>query len=113
LCYRINALLYVELKEMSTNQITLVCFIKAKGNTKQLVEQKLKYLATMTGQEKGNINYILHVADTDDTLFIIYENWKDQAALDNHMAQPYLQEFLSQTDELLQRPIEATACRRL
>jgi hypothetical protein len=41
---------------MRTNQITLVCFIKAKENTKQLVEQKLKYLTAITSKEKGNIN---------------------------------------------------------
>ena len=98
---------------MSKDQITLVCFIKAKENTKQLVAQKLKYLATMTSKEIGNINYILHSTDKDDTLFIIYENWKDQAALDKHMAQPYLIEFLSKTDELLQCPIDAKACKLL
>lgn len=98
---------------MSSSQITIVCFIKAKANTKQIVEQKLKYLAEMSCKEKGNINYILHVADNDETMFIIYENWENQAALDNHMTQPYLAEFLSKADELLEYPIEEKICKVL
>ena len=98
---------------MNAGQISIVCLIKAKESTKQLVREELKQIAAMTRKEKGNINYDLHVSNADDGLFIIYENWKCQAALDNHMNKPYLKSFLGKTEELLERPIDAKICTKL
>ena len=98
---------------MNTNQITLVCFITAKEETKLLVKDELKYIASMTQKEIGNINYYLHISADDDRVFIVYENWKNQAALDKHMEQPYLTKFLNKAAEWLDAPIEEKACRLL
>ena len=96
---------------MSDMQITIVCLIKAKQDKRQQVWQKLTDLASMTRNEKGHINYELHVCTTDECLFMIYENWKDQLALDNHMAQPYLKDFLAEQEELLEQPIDGEICK--
>ncbi len=98
---------------MSATQISIVCLIKAKESTKQRVREELKQLAAMTRKEEGNINYDLHVSNADDGLFIIYENWKDQAALDRHMNQPYLKSFLGMAEELLERPIDGKISTKL
>jgi len=94
---------------MTETQITLVVFIKAKQQTKQLVKEQLVNLSEMTNKEPGNICYELSVANDDDSLFIIYENWKDQAALDYHMSQPYLKDFLGKEDQL-EKPLSVTVC---
>ena len=96
---------------MATEQITIVCLIKAKQATKAIVKDKLINLAENTHKESGNLNYNLHVSDTDDSLFIIYENWQNQKALDNHMAQLYLKEFLSKQEDLLEKPVDGKICR--
>ena len=96
---------------MTNTQITIVCLIKAKKDKKQQVYQKLTDLAKMTRNEKGNINYELHVSSEDECLFIIYENWKDQQALDGHMAQPYLKDFLALEQELVEQPIDGKICK--
>ena len=93
------------------DQITIVCFIKAKQETVDTIKDRLLNLVKMTRAEEGNLNYDLHVSDTDNSLFIIYENWKDQAALDNHIAQPYLKDFLAEQDELLESPIDVKICK--
>ncbi|HBG27272.1 MAG: hypothetical protein A2Y10_02440 [Planctomycetes bacterium GWF2_41_51] len=93
------------------NQITIVCFVMAKSETKESVKRELVYLANMTRKEEGNINYDLHVSSSDDCLFIIYENWKNQAALDNHMSKPYLTNFLSKQKELLKSSVEGKICK--
>jgi quinol monooxygenase YgiN len=98
---------------MNPNQLTIVVFIQAKQSTKQRVREELTQLAARTRTEAGNINYDLHVSNTDDSLFIIYENWKDQAALDSHMNEPYLKSFLGKTDELLAAPVDGTICKKL
>ena len=98
---------------MSASQVSIVCLFKAKESKKQLVREELKQLAAMTRKEKGNINYDLHVSNADDGLFILYENWKDQAALDSHMNQPYLKSFLGKTEELLERPVDIKICTKI
>ncbi|HBR20153.1 MAG: hypothetical protein A2Y13_09275 [Planctomycetes bacterium GWC2_45_44] len=96
---------------MNTPQITIVCLIKAKQATKHQVKNELSNLAKMTRSEADNINYDLHISVTDDSSFIIYENWRNQAALDGHMSQEYLKDFLAKQDELLERPIEGKICK--
>jgi quinol monooxygenase YgiN len=98
---------------MDDNQITIVCFIKAKEQKRQQVMKQLINLTQMTRKEPGNINYNLHIAKDDDHTFIIYENWKDQSALDYHMNQPYLKDFLQKEQELLEVPIDGTICKKI
>jgi len=98
---------------MSTSQISIVCLFKAKEGKKQIVRDELMQLAALTRKEKGNINYDLHVSNEDDGLFILYENWKDQAALDGHMNQPYLKSFLDKTGELLEPPVDIKLCTKI
>ena len=96
---------------METEQITIVCLIKAKQATKSIVREVLVNLTENTRQESGNLDYTLHLSDADDSLFIIYENWQDQKALDNHMAQPYLKDFLSKQEDLLEKPVDGKICK--
>jgi quinol monooxygenase YgiN len=98
---------------MNAEQLTIVCLIKAKETTKQQVREELKNLAALTHTEKENINYDLHISKDDDRLFIIYENWKNQAALDNHINQPYFKNFLAKTSELLECPFDVKICRMI
>jgi quinol monooxygenase YgiN len=98
---------------MSPNRITLVCVITAKEEAKLRVKEELKHIALMTRKEAGNINYYLHVSDEDDKVFMVYENWKDQKALDEHMVQPYLKKFIDKMDEWFECPIEEKAYRIL
>jgi quinol monooxygenase YgiN len=96
---------------MSIEQITIVCFIQAKQDTKKSVKDQLVNLAERTRQEVGNLNYDLHISDSDDSFFIIYENWCNQESLDSHMAQSYLKEFLTKQEKWLEKPIDAKMCK--
>lgn len=96
---------------MNHQQISIVCEIQAKPETKAQVLKALTHLAELTRKEEGNINYDLHLACSNDCLFLIYENWIDQQALDKHMAQDYLKAFLSKEVTLLETPIKGTICQ--
>ncbi|MHB0946801.1 MAG: putative quinol monooxygenase [Sedimentisphaerales bacterium] len=96
---------------MNTEQVTIVCLIKAKQATKNQVKKELSNLTNMTRLEAGCMNYDLHISAADDSLFIIYENWRNQATLDNHMSQQYLKDFLAKESELLERPVDGKICR--
>ena len=80
--------------------ITLLCPIKAAPGKGAEMKAALQELAAATVQESGNICYRLHTTDDPDE-FIIYEQWKNQAALDFHMATEHLGKFLADEKKLL------------
>lgn len=82
------------------SEITLFCPIHAAPGKGAEMKAALLDLAAATRQEAGNICYRLHeTADPDE--FLIYEQWKDEAALDFHMQTPHLTAFLADEKKLL------------
>lgn len=98
---------------MASSVITIVCRITAKKGKAAALKKELTALTKATVQEAGNINYTLHAAKENKALFIIYENWKNQKALDAHMKSPHLQAFFKKADDLLAGPVEGTICTKL
>lgn len=82
------------------SEITLFCPIKAAPGKGAEMKTALLALAAETRKEAGNICYRLHTADDPDE-FIIYEQWRDAAALDFHMQTPHLTAFLADEKGLL------------
>lgn len=85
---------------MINEVITLLCPINAAPGRGAEMKAALVQLAAATVQEPGNICYRLHTTEDPDQ-FIIYEQWKNQAALDAHMATEHLQQFLADEEKLL------------
>ncbi|MDD6210872.1 MAG: putative quinol monooxygenase [Bacteroidales bacterium] len=50
--------------------------------------------------ESGNISYTLYRETSDGNRFVFVEEWKDQAAIDFHFAQPYFIEFGEKSKEM-------------
>ena len=55
--------------------MTVVVRIKAKPGMVPLVKQELLDLLAPTRDEDGCINYDMHQAVADDSLFLFHENW--------------------------------------
>ena len=87
---------------MTNEVITLLCPINAAAGRGSELKTALQALAAETVKEAGNICYRLHATDNPDE-FIIYEQWKNQAALDFHMNTAHLTAFLEDKDSLLAR----------
>ena len=85
---------------MNSEVITLLCPIHAAPGRGSELKTALQNLAAATVKEAGNICYRLHSTDNPDE-FIIYEQWKNQAALDFHMNTEHLTAFLEDKDSLL------------
>lgn len=85
------------------NRITLTVPIKARPECRDATRAALLELARETRKEAGNIDYVLHEVVGQPNDFLIYENWKDQAALDSHMTRPYLKKFLEEDGPKLLR----------
>jgi quinol monooxygenase YgiN len=100
-------------KNMNNTEITIIVPIKAKTEFRDEVKKTLLNLSELTNQEVGNICYCLHQANDDSNQFVIYEKWKDQAALDFHMNQDYLKDFLNESKTILAEEIKGTLCQEI
>lgn len=68
----------------------------------------MPYSCSLTDKEWEIIEPLLPLLiDTNDTtIFVLYENWTDQVALDAHFQQPYVKQVLKSYEETLAEPIE-------
>ncbi len=94
---------------MSHEQITLIAKVKAKEGLEETLKNELTALLEPTGKEAGCITYNLHQNSEDKSLFMFYENWTSQQALDEHLQTPHLKAFLGKADALLDGPLDLTA----
>jgi quinol monooxygenase YgiN len=74
--------------------IVLNVHIEAKDGREEDLARELQSLVAPTRQEKGCLTYELHRDPENYKLFMFYEQFVDQAALDEHIAAPYFKKFL-------------------
>jgi quinol monooxygenase YgiN len=61
-----------------------------------------------TRSEEGCINYDLDRGVEDPSEFVLYENWRSKADLDEHLEKPHIKELLDQVPELSEDGVEIT-----
>jgi len=83
--------------------ITITAIIKSKQENIEQVQNMVHYLVTETRKEAACLRYDLH---TNENVFIIWEEWKDQAGFDFHNNQTYLQDFIKKSENLVASPIQ-------
>lgn len=94
-------------------EITIIVPIRFKPECRVTGGERLAALARKTRLEAGNLMYRVHEVPGQPALFMIYEKWQDQAALDFHMSQDYLTAFLRDDGHLLAGEIKGTICREI
>ena len=98
---------------MSHEQITLIAKVKAKQGLEETLKNELIALLEPTGKEAGCITYNLHQNSKHKSLFMFYENWISQQALDEHLQRPHLKAFLAKADALLDGSLDLTTWQML
>ncbi|MCF7838735.1 MAG: antibiotic biosynthesis monooxygenase [Candidatus Marinimicrobia bacterium] len=96
-----------------TPSITLMVPIRAQAEHGARVKQRLVEMAELTRRESGNIFYTVHEVENRPAMFLVYEQWRDQAALDFHMKQDYLRQFLEESRAWLVEEIAGLFCREI
>ena len=99
----IIALVKAELKE-PTKPFTITVQIDVKDGSGPKFEAAFAKVVGPTRQEKGCLLYQLNRDLQKGNRFLIYERWRDLAALEAHIASDYIQTLLSQSKELLADP---------
>lgn len=57
------------------------------------VKEMLEKLATASRQEPGCVSYVPHWVEDDPNTIVIYEQFRDSAALEAHRAAPHFQQY--------------------
>ncbi|NJL42701.1 MAG: antibiotic biosynthesis monooxygenase [Pseudanabaena sp. RU_4_16] len=92
-------------EENSITSLTVIARIKSKPGMEKRMQQNLLHLLTPTRSETGCITFDLLIDINDPTVFMLYENWENQAALDAHFEQPYVKQVLEAYEVTLAEPI--------
>ncbi|MFM2644133.1 putative quinol monooxygenase [Vibrio chagasii] len=69
--------------------LSVVAFIAPKSEFYAECKQNAEGILTATREEAGCLRFELYENKAKDQLILV-ENWVDQAALDEHYAQPYI-----------------------
>ena len=78
--------------------------VKVKPEKEQEFIDFSKTLIAPSRAESGAISYSFYKDETKENVFIFYEEWKNQAALDEHFQTPYFKKFVEKAPELLAEP---------
>lgn len=72
--------------------LTVIAIWKAKPGQEKFILEGLPALKAATRAEIGNVRYDYYQDPIDPTGFLLYEIYKDQAALDAHRASVHFKE---------------------
>lgn len=87
-------------------QITIVARFKAKLGMEDRLEQALLDVVAPSRAESYYISYDVHRSVDNPPLFVLYENWINQAALNQHVEKPYFKANVKLFKEILAEPFE-------
>lgn len=93
---------------MPAEQVTVIAEFRALPGDEDHVRRTLVKMIEPTRREPGNINYDLHQVQDDPTAFFLYENWRSQTDLDQHMRQPHFKQMDHELAGTLRHPYSVT-----
>jgi quinol monooxygenase YgiN len=89
---------------MSDEKIVLMARLKVKDDAVDEAKRLALGLVADSRGEEGCINYDIHQAIDDQTVFVWHETWKNKAALDEHFEKPYFKDFFARASDLAAEP---------
>lgn len=83
------------MKELLSTEVYCFSYFIAKKECRDLLINALLSLINPTRAEKGCISYELLVDGQNPNLFVMFERFATQQALDEHEQQPYILNFVN------------------
>jgi quinol monooxygenase YgiN len=74
--------------------ISFTVRMKFRTEDRQRVAEILTALARESREEPGCVSYDPHIVDGEPDMVVIYEQYKDQKAVDAHRASPHFREYV-------------------
>ena len=95
----VTEVFYPELPEKEKTVIIARIAVK-EGKENEFIEIASKLVAA-TRAEEGNLFYSLYQSTEDPLIFIVYEEYKDDAAFDTHAKSAHFAAFAEATNDLM------------
>jgi quinol monooxygenase YgiN len=89
---------------MNNENIVLIARLKVKSDKVEDAKAAALAIVADSRSESGCINYDIHQSIEDETVFFWHETWVNKAALDEHFATPFFQEFFAVVGEVAAEP---------
>lgn len=86
--------------------ITMFVLFEVKDGMQDAFIKQFQNSITHSRPEPGNIGMFLHSINGNDSKFVLYERWKNKAALDAHFTQSYTQALFESWKTSLVAPVE-------
>lgn len=91
---------------VAESPVSLIAFQYPKPEKRDELESRLKELATASAKEPGCLVYELATLAEDQSVFVFYERWANQADLDRHFNGETFQAFWAERMTYLTKDVE-------
>ncbi len=98
---------------MNDDKIVLIARLKVKADKVEQARSAALAIVAASRNEAGCINYDIHQSIEDETIFFWHETWANKAAIDEHFATPFFQEFFAVVGEVAAEPPQINLTRKI
>ena len=82
-----------------SEKIILMARLKVKEDSIEEAKKAALAIVADSRAEEGNINYDVHQAIDDPTVFVWHETWANKTAIDKHFETPFFKDFFTKVQE--------------
>lgn len=98
---------------MNDDKIVLIARLKVKPDKVEQARSAALAIVEASRSEAGCINYDIHQSIEDESVFFWHETWANKAAIDEHFATPFFQEFFAVVGEIAAEPPQIDLTRKI
>lgn len=98
---------------MSDEKIILIARLQVRPDKVEQAKAAAFAIVEPSRKEPGCVNYDIHQSIEDETIFLWHETWIDKAAIDEHFATPFFQEFFAVVEEVAAEPPQITLTKMI
>jgi quinol monooxygenase YgiN len=98
---------------MNDEKIVLVARLKVQENAIEETRKAALSIVEDSRAEAGCVNYDIHQAINDPTVFIWHETWANKAAIDEHFETAFFKEFFAAVEGFAVEPPQITLTKMI
>ncbi|WP_343550828.1 antibiotic biosynthesis monooxygenase family protein [Pantoea sp.] len=99
------AMAQIKLHPSPNGEVAIVVNLEVKPGAEAEFEKVFHRSVTCSRLEPGNITFNIHKVLGTERSYVLYEVWRNEAALNSHFARPYTVALFSMFDRNLVRPL--------
>ena len=98
---------------MNDEKIVIVARLKVQENAVDETKKAALGIVADSRAEEGCVNYDIHQAIDDPTVFIWHETWANKAAIDEHFEKSFFKEFSAAVEGFAVEPPQITLTKMI